>query len=185
VELVAAWTRGGVDVVQLRHKSLRRAALLELACRLAPVCRREGILFIVNDHVDVAMASAADGVHLGPHDLTVAGARRAAGPDLLIGASASSPEAAVRAEAEGADYLGSGPAFPTPLKPEKGVIGPAGVAAVASAVRIPVFAIGGIDIDNLEQLKAHGVTRVCAIRALADPVDGGWRAKAFREALAR
>jgi thiamine-phosphate pyrophosphorylase len=181
---VRAWLRGGVDAVQLRHKSLPRGHLLKLARRLAGLCRAEGAIFVVNDHVDIALASEADGVHLGPDDLSVAGARRAAGDRLLIGASAGSPEAAVGAEAAGADYLGSGPAYATPLKTEKQVIGPAGVAAVAAAVRIPVFAIGGVDLERLPELRSSGVTRVCAIRSLAGPADSEDQVRRFREALA-
>jgi thiamine-phosphate pyrophosphorylase len=181
---VRAWLRGGVDAVQLRHKSLPRGHLLELAARLVAVCREGGALFVVNDHVDIALSSEADGVHLGPSDLSVAGARRAAGDRLLIGASAASPEAAVAAEASGADYLGSGPAYATPLKTEKEVIGPAGVAAVAAAVRIPVFAIGGIDLERLPELRAKGVRRVCAIRSLAEAADPEDQARRLREALA-
>ena len=110
VELVVAWVRGGVDAVQLRHKSLPRGSLLELAARLAELCRRADVLFLVNDHLDIALAGNADGVHLGPDDLSVAAARRVAGPGLLIGASASTPEAATQAATAGADYLDSGTA---------------------------------------------------------------------------
>jgi thiamine-phosphate pyrophosphorylase len=169
--------------VQLRHKSLRRGRLLELATTLAALCRVAGVLIVVNDHVDIALSSGADGVHLGPDDLSVAGARKAAGDRLLIGASASSPPAAVLAEAAGADYLGSGPAYATPLKTEKEVIGPNGVAAVAAAVSIPVFAIGGIDLDRLRELRARGVTRVCAIRALAEATDPEAEVRRFLEVL--
>src|SRR2546429_4820688 len=82
-QLVAAWLRGGVDVVQLRHKSLPRGHLLELARRLAHACGEARVLFIVNDHLDIALLSWADGVHLGPDDLSVAAARKVAGPALL------------------------------------------------------------------------------------------------------
>jgi thiamine-phosphate pyrophosphorylase len=139
---------------------------------------------VVNDHVDIALASAADGVHLGPDDLSVPAARKVGGDRLLIGASASSPSAAVQAEAAGADYLGSGPAYATPLKTEKRVIGPAGVAAVARAVRIPVFAIGGVELDRVRKLQASGVTRVCAIRSLAGVADPERQVRLFQEALA-
>jgi thiamine-phosphate pyrophosphorylase len=168
---VEAYLRGGVDIVQLRHKSLARGALLELALALAPRVHAGDALFVVNDHLDIALLAGADGVHLGPDDLSPSAARRVAGPDLLIGASAASPEAARRAQEQGVDYLGSGPAFATPLKPEKGVIGPAGVAAVVAAVDIPVFAIGGIEADNLDQLLALGVNRACVIRALSEAAD--------------
>lgn len=176
--------RGGADVLQLRHKSLARGELLTLARKLREITSNSGALFIVNDHVDIAMLSHADGVHLGPDDLSIASARRIAGDGLLIGASASSPEAARAAIAEGADYLGSGPAFATPIKTEKKVIGPKGVAAIAAAVGpgVPVFAIGGIDETNVAQLIAEGVRRVCVIRAVSgapDPEEAARRLRAM------
>ncbi len=128
-------------------------------------------LFIVNDHVDIALLSGADGVHLGPDDLTIAAARRVTGDRLLIGASASTLERARLAIDEGADYLGCGPAFPTPIKSEKQVIGPRSIAAIAKGVAAPVFAIGGIDSSNVAQLTAVGLHRVCVIRAVADAPD--------------
>jgi thiamine-phosphate pyrophosphorylase len=178
---VRASLAGGADVVQLRHKRLPRAELLAAAGRLAPIVADAGALFIVNDHLDIALACEADGVHLGPDDLSIAAARRVAGPDLLVGASASTPEAATAAERAGADYLGSGPAFSTPLKPEKRVIGPLGVAAIATCVRIPVFAIGGVDESNVRDLVTVGIRRACVIRALfatPDPEAAARRLKA-------
>jgi thiamine-phosphate pyrophosphorylase len=124
-------------------------------------------LFIVNDHVDIALLSAADGVHLGPDDLTPESARKVTGDRLLIGVSASTPDAV----ATEADYVGCGPAFATPLKPDKRVIGPEGVAALSRAVKIPVFAIGGIDETNIEQLTSQGVRRVCVVRAVGEAAD--------------
>ena len=179
IELVAAATRGGADVIQLRHKSLARGQLLALARRVREATRLSGTLFVVNDHVDIALLSEADGVHLGPDDLSIASARRlagearrVAGDRLLIGASASSPNAALAAIEYGADYLGSGPAFATPIKADKKVIGPEGVAAIAKAAgEVPVFAIGGIDEANLPQLISLGLRRVCVIRAVADAPD--------------
>jgi thiamine-phosphate pyrophosphorylase len=128
---------------------------------------------VVNDHLDLALLSEADGVHLGPDDLTVAAARRIAGDRLFIGASASTPATAIEAVASGADYIGCGPAFPTPLKPHKKVIGPNGVAEVADAVgpTVPVFAIGGIDESNIALLTAAGLRRACVVRAVGDAVD--------------
>jgi thiamine-phosphate pyrophosphorylase len=173
VDIATAAARGGAGIVQLRHKTLARGDLLDLARRIRTVTAHAGVLFVVNDHVDIALLSGADGVHLGPDDLSVASARRVAGDRLLIGASASSPEAARAAVADGADYLGSGPAFATPIKTEKQVIGPRGVVAVAAAVgpEVPVFAIGGIDESNLAQLVAEGLRRVCVIRAVSGAPD--------------
>ena len=165
VDVATAAVRGGADIVQLRHKSMPRGELLALARRLREALA--GVLFIVNDYVDIALLSGADGVHLGPDDMTVASARRVAGDRLLIGVSASTPDAVQ----DGAGYVGCGPAFPTPLKPQKQVIGPQGVAAMTSAMSIPVFAIGGIDESNAGQLTALGVHRVCVVRAVSDAVD--------------
>jgi thiamine-phosphate pyrophosphorylase len=128
---------------------------------------------VVNDHLDLALLSEADAVHLGPDDLTVTAARLIAGDRLLIGASASFPSTALEALEAGADYIGCGPAFPTPLKPQKEVIGPNGVVDVADAVgpTVPVFAIGGIDESNIAQLIAAGLRRVCVVRAVGDAPD--------------
>jgi thiamine-phosphate pyrophosphorylase len=171
VALAEAAARGGADVIQLRHKTLARGELLALARSLREVTRAADVLFVVNDHVDIALLSEADGVHLGPDDITIASARKVAGDRLLIGASAWTPEAASAAAAAGADYLGCGPAFATPVKREKRVIGPKGVAGVAAAVSLPVFAIGGIDESNVGELTALGITRVCVIRAIGDAAD--------------
>ena len=173
--------RGGADVIQLRHKGMARGALLQLARSLRQVVTEA--LFIVNDHADIALLSDADGVHLGPDDITVAAARQIAQDRLLIGASASSVEAARSAVAAGADYLGCGAAFATPIKSEKQVIGPEGVARVAAAVTVPVFAIGGIDASNVARLTAVGVRRACVIRAVADAAEPEAAARRLRAML--
>jgi len=202
LEIATAAARGGADVVQLRNKKLPRGELLTLARKIrkelsspfmgaAPLRGTEGEgleearrpLFIVNDHVDIALLSGADGVHLGPDDLSIASARRIAGDRLLIGASASTVDRARQAVEEGADYLGSGPAFATPIKSEKQVIGPSGVAAIVRTVTVPVFAIGGIDESNLPLLTALGVRRACVIRAVSEAPDPAQAAHRLRAML--
>jgi thiamine-phosphate pyrophosphorylase len=183
IALARAVLRGGADVVQLRHKTLPRLELLELALRLREMTHAAGALFIVNDYLDIALIAAADGVHLGPDDLSIGAARRLGHEGFLIGASASNPDTARSATSAGADYIGSGPAFATPVKKEKGVIGPAAVAAVAAAVEVPVFAIGGIEEGNVAQLTALGLRRVCVIRALADAPDPEKAARRLRAML--
>jgi thiamine-phosphate pyrophosphorylase len=168
LDLARAALRGGADVLQLRHKTLPRGEVLALARRLREATANAGAVFIVNDHVDIALIVGADGVHLGPDDMSIEAARQIGPEGFVIGASASSVEAARAAVRAGADYIGSGPAFSTPVKQEKTVIGPAGVAAVTAAVDVPVFAIGGIDESNLWQLTALGIRRACVIRAIAD-----------------
>ena len=148
---------------------MARGELLHLARRLRELLT--DTLFVVNDHVDIALLCEADGVHLGPDDLSVAAARRVAADRLVVGASASSPERALEAVAAGADYLGTGPAFATPIKAEKKVLGAEGVAAIAKIVNVPVFAIGGIDASNIYQLIAAGLHRACVIRAVGDAAD--------------
>ena len=170
-ELAQAVVRGGVDVLQLRHKTLARGHLLDLARSLRELTAEAGVLFIVNDHLDIAMLAGADGVHLGDDDLSPAEARRLAPPGFIIGASAGTPDAARAAVTAGADYLGCGPAFATPVKAGKAVIGSEGVLGVMAAVEVPVFAIGGIDPANVDQLVARGIDRVCMIRGLSDAGD--------------
>ena len=180
IDIATAAQRGGADVIQLRHKTMARGELLELARTLRRLLTEA--LFVVNDHVDIALLSEADGVHLGPDDLSIAGARRVAGDRLFIGASASTVEAARQAIGEGADYIGCGPAFATPIKAEKTVLGPPGIAAIASQVSVPVFAIGGIDESNLGELVALGLKRACVIRAVAgapDPEEAARRLRAM------
>ena len=183
VRIATAAVRGGAEVIQLRHKSLARGQLLELARKVREVTQPSA-LFIVNDFVDIALLSEADGVHLGPDDLSLAAARRVAGDRLLIGASASTPQAARAAVSDGADYLGSGPAFVTPIKTEKQVIGPEGVAAIAAAAgSVTVFAIGGIDETTLPHLTALGLRRACVIRAVADAPDAESATRRLRTML--
>jgi thiamine-phosphate pyrophosphorylase len=183
IDYVSAVLRGGADVIQLRHKTLPRGRLLDLARELGRLTANAGALFIVNDHADLALLSGADGVHLGPDDLSIEAARRIGGDRLLIGASASTIDAARAAIAAGADYIGCGATFGTPVKPDKAVIGPEGVSAVAAAVKAPVFAIGGIDESNLSRLTALGLHRVCVIRAIADSPDPEAAARRLRAML--
>ena len=181
VSIATAAVRGGTDIIQLRHKSMPRGELLELARRLRTAIT--DALFIVNDHVDIAMLCDADGVHLGPDDLSIAAARRIAGDRLIIGASASTPRRVNDAVEEGADYLGCGPAFSTPIKAEKKVLGPRRIAALSQVAHVPVFAIGGIDRSNVSQLVAAGLHRACVIRAVGDAPDPEQAARELRAML--
>jgi len=183
VELSRAVLRGGADILQLRHKTLPRGELLALARKLRELTSAAGVPLIVNDHVDIALISGADGAHLGADDLSIASARRLAPEGFLLGASASFADVASEAVQASADYIGCGPAFPTPVKKEKGVIGPGGIVAVTRAVTVPVFAIGGIDETNVSQLTGLGLRRACVIRAVADSPDPEMAARRLRAML--
>jgi thiamine-phosphate pyrophosphorylase len=152
--------------VQIRVKSTEAAAYA-LAVAAVEICRPLGTTVLVNDSLGVALAAGADGVHLGADDLPVAAARRAAGPDLIVGATCRTPETARAAVAAGATYLGVGPAFPTSTK--DGLpppLGPAAIAAVADAVPgTPVLAIGGITAERVPLLAVHGIAAVSAFAA--------------------
>jgi thiamine-phosphate pyrophosphorylase len=152
--------------VQIRVKSTEAAAYT-LAAAAVEICRPLGTTVLVNDSLGVALAARADGVHLGADDLPIAAARRVAGPGLIIGATCRTPETARAAVADGATYLGVGPAFPTSTK--DGLpppLGPAAIAAVTDAVPgTPVLAIGGITAERVPLLAVHGVAAVSAFAA--------------------
>jgi thiamine-phosphate pyrophosphorylase len=157
----------GATAIQLRDKVARSGELLPLARRLRDLCRSHGALFVVNDRLDLALACGADGVHVGQDDLPAAGIRPLCPPDFVIGVSAETRELAVQAEADGADYIGCGPVWPTDSKADAGdAIGIAGVESVVRAVRIPVVGIGGITAERVTELLAAGAAGVAVIRAV-------------------
>lgn len=157
---------GGAGVVQLREKTLDHDEFLEEAKEIAQLCKDKGVIFIVNDAVDIALAVNADGVHLGQSDTAAAKAREALGADKIIGISAHNEEEAKAALAAGADYLGCGAAFVTDTKSDAKPITRETIQAVTAAVDIPVVAIGGITKDNVSQLAGCGLAGVAVVSAL-------------------
>ena len=170
-EQVEAALKGGATCVQLREKELDGAAFLEEARTLAALCRRYGVPLIINDNVEVALASGADGVHVGQDDLTVEQVRRLAGDRLIVGVSAHSVEQALAAHAGGADYLGVGAVFATATKSDAHVLPRETLAEICRAVDIPVVAIGGIGEDNLLQLAGTGVDGAALVSAIFSAPD--------------
>jgi thiamine-phosphate pyrophosphorylase len=170
--VVAAAVGAGAPVIQVRGKGCSDRELYEFAVAAVRICA-DRAWCIVNDRVDVALAAGADGTHLGADDLPVAVARALAGPDHVIGGTARDAATAAVLVAAGADYLGVGPAYATTTKAGlPGPIGPAGVGAVARAVRVPVIAIGGVTADRVPELLvagAYGVAVVGAVTGAADP----------------
>ena len=162
----------GVDVVQLRDKHAEAGPLLAAAAVLREAAGRHGALFAVNDRADVALAAGADICHLGQGDLPLGWARRILGAEVLLGRSTHTLDQARRALEEGWDYLAVGPVNPTPTKPGRPPVGAGLVAEVAAlAPSRPWFAIGGIDLDNLDGVLAAGATRVVVVRAITEAAD--------------
>ena len=182
-DIASAAIRGGADVIQLRDKTASDRQVLEEARRLLPLTRAAGIPLILNDRIDVARAAGADGVHLGQEDLPVCEARSLLGPGRLIGKSTHSVEQALAAEAEGPDYLGIGPVFPTPTKPDTGSVGTGLIGEVAARVRLPIVCIGGIDCGNIEQVLRAGAERVAVVRAVCGVGDPEAAARALKQVL--
>jgi len=157
---------GGADVLQLRMKDADDRAILQTARTLAGMCRKRGKLFIVNDRPDLAALVDADGVHLGQQDLSIEQARRILPGDRVVGISTHSREQASDAERRGADYIGIGPAFATPIKGDHAALDPREVRAVVAQITIPHVAIGGIDETNVKELMALGVKAIAVCRAV-------------------
>jgi thiamine-phosphate pyrophosphorylase len=184
LDLIRTALDAGVPAVQLRAKAGTDGERLSLARSVVDLCRDAGAVCVVNDRVDLALASGADGAHVGPEDLPVADARRLLGPDLILGASARTPARAREVVAAGASYIGVGPCYRTASKDGlPGPIGPAGLKAVADAVAVPVLAIGGVTADRVPELLAAGAHGVAVIGAIADAVEPADAARALLTGL--
>lgn len=175
VDIARAAVAGGVSCVQLREKHLPVQQMIKEAKDLVALLRPLHIPFIVNDRVDVALASGADGVHLGQSDMAISDARRIVGNGCIIGISAESVEDAVRAEAEGADYVGISPVFSTTTKSDIArPLGLEGIREIREKVSLPLVGIGGIFSANAAEViraGADGVAVVSAIVAAESPED--------------
>ncbi len=185
-EFADAVLGAGVDVIQLRQKGIEAGEELAALAVLAQACRRHGRLLAVNDRADVAHAAGADVLHLGQGDLPVEAARAILGPDVIIGRSCHA-EAEVDAAAvqPGVDYFCTGPVWPTPTKPGRPAPGLSLVRyAAALAPARAWFAIGGIDVTNVQEVAAAGARRVVVVRALTEAPDPAAAAAALRAALA-
>ena len=167
VEVVRAAIRGGVSCVQLREKGCSTREFMDEARLLKALLAGTGVPLFINDRLDVALAVGADGVHLGQNDLAIADARRLVGNRMIIGISAESVADAIRAEAEGADYIGASPVFTTSTKTDTAPpLGLDGLRAIRRAVQLPLVAIGGIDADNASQVLRAGADGLAVVSAI-------------------
>jgi thiamine-phosphate pyrophosphorylase len=157
---------GGIDLMQLRGKQQPLGRLIELAGELHEITSRSSIPLIVNDYAEVAAKVPVEGVHVGQDDDSVAAARVKAGRPIIVGKSTHAFEQAIAAQREGADYIGFGPIFATPTKPDYRPIGLKDIGQLHANITVPIFCIGGIKIDNLAGVIAAGARRVAIVSGL-------------------
>ena len=167
--------KGGADIIQLREKQWDKNKIREEAIKLLKICRKNNVLFIVNDYVDVALEIGADGVHLGQSDMPISEARKICGNKLIIGLSTHSVEQAVKADKEDADYITIGPIFKTRSKDY--TIGTEIIKEILRRGKKPLIAIGGINNDNIDSVLGQGAKSVAVISAVvgADDVSNAAR----------
>jgi thiamine-phosphate pyrophosphorylase len=178
-----AMIQGGVDLIQLRGKQQSIGELTELAANIHEITSHAAVPLIVNDHAEIARQVAVEGVHVGQDDASIATVRGTVERRLLVGKSTHSFEQASAAAREGADYIGFGPIFATPTKPAYPPVGLADIKRVHKEVAIPIFCIGGIKLDNLEQVITAGARRVVIVSGLLQAGDIANYARACKKLL--
>ena len=167
IEETAAAIAGGVKVVQFREKQMADRELISIGAEIRSLTAEAGVDFVVNNRVDIALALGADGVHVGQDDMPVALVRRLIGPRMILGASASSVEEAVKAEKDGASYVAASPVFSTSTKldaPKPTLL--EGLRAISDAVDVPVVAIGGIGLNNVVDVVKAGADSIAVVSAV-------------------
>ncbi|MCX5710689.1 MAG: thiamine phosphate synthase [Candidatus Omnitrophica bacterium] len=173
----------GFGVLQLRDKASSKIKVLKEAFLLSRLLAKSKTLFIINDHPDIAAICGADGVHLGQSDYSIRMARRMLGNNMIIGVSCHSFKQALQAQKNGADYIGIGPVFSTPTKPEYKPIGLKELGKLRGRIRIPYFAIGNINKSNLESLLAIGAKRAAFCRAILKSKNPARETKELKELI--
>jgi len=186
VDIVAAAIRGGVSCVQLREKDTPGGRFCGIAEQLLAVTRPAGIPLIINDRVDVMLATDADGVHVGQSDIPAERVRRLIGPHRILGVSVEAAEEVAPAIAAGADYLGASPVFPTPTKADTGrPLLFEGLRRICHASTVPVVAIGGMNHQNAAEAIAAGAAGIAVVRAIMAAEDPRAAAQQLREIIDR
>ena len=166
VRIVEQMVEGGVDLIQLRGKEKSISELMDLSAELHELTVKSFTSLIVNDYAEIARQVPVEGVHVGQDDDPIEIVRQKAARDILVGKSTHSLEQARAAQGEGADYIGFGPIFATPTKPDYAPIGLEDIRRVHAEVNLPIFCIGGINIDNLQSVIDAGAKRVVMVSAL-------------------
>lgn len=160
--------QGGVSLVQLREKTASTREMIEIATKLKDLCHKYHVPLLIDDRVDVCLASGADGVHLGSEDMDIDVARKILGDEKIIGATAKTVETALEKERQGADYLGVGAIYPTKTKVKTVLTKLSTLRAINDEIKIPSAAIGGLNETNLDVLEGSGASGICVVRAIMD-----------------
>jgi len=163
--------KGGATFVQLREKNADEDEFLELALKVQKVCRNYKIPFVINDNVEIAKKIDADGVHVGQEDMNACDVRKIIGTQKILGVSASTVSEALLAEKQGADYIGVGAVFATSSKDDAESVSHKTLKEICDAVKIPVVAIGGISLNNVDELKGSGIAGISVISAIFGAAD--------------
>ena len=171
LEIAEQVIQGGAKVIQLRDKQSSKAELLPIAQKLKALCDKSAILFIINDYLDLVLAVAADGLHIGQRDLPLPIIRKELPIDKIIGCSVRTVSQAIKAQNEGADYIAVGSIFPTPTKKDATVVGVNRLKQIRQVVTSPLLAIGGINEDNIGEVMAAGADSVAVISAVLSKGD--------------
>ncbi len=171
LEIIEKILLGGVKIIQHRFKNGKDKDNLKKAIQINYLCKKYNSLFIVNDRVDIALASNADGVHLGQDDVDIITARKLLGSSKIIGVSANNSNDITKAIKNGCDYIGVGPVFQTSIKKNKETLGVKKIKDLTKDIKIPWFAIGGINKANISSLKNHGICKVAVVSGLLNSED--------------
>ncbi len=176
-EQAEAAMRGGITCLQLREKNMDKGAFLKEALEMKELCRSYNVPLIINDDPYIAVKSGADGVHIGQKDMSLKEAREITGNRMIIGVTAALPELAVKAEKEGADYIGSGAVFGSTTKTDAKPLSHDVLREITASVKIPVVAIGGITRDNMAKLAGTGIAGTALVSAIfsADDIEAECR----------
>jgi thiamine-phosphate pyrophosphorylase len=184
IEVVGSMLDAGVKIVQYREKKKKAGAKLAECLKLREMTREAGAMFIVNDDIDIAMLVQADGVHIGQEDLPVTAVRSLVGPEMIIGLSTHAPDEAQKAVADGADYIGVGPVFPTQTKEDVcAAVGMEYLDYVVANIRIPFVAIGGIKEHNVAELVRRGTSCVAMITEVVGQDDIAGKIASLRNTM--
>ena len=185
LEVIEKAIKGGCGIIQLREKTASTKDFYQLAIKVKEITSKYNIPLIINDRIDIALAVKSEGVHLGQDDMPADVAREIIGPDMILGVSASTIETAVKAEKDGADYIGSGAIFSTKTKDDADDLTKETLKEIVKTINIPVVAIGGITLENAETIKDTGIAGFSVVSAIMNTEDPQKASETLKEIYKR